>query len=68
MQTQCKKCFALPFADIIIIGHLYLLCLAFAEEQGSAMPEMVSVHTERGQLGMLHSSGPSRHTAIHPQA
>lgn len=63
MQTQCKKCFALPFADIMIIAHLYSLCLVFAEEQGSAMPEMVPVHTERHP-----GPGPSRHPAIHPQA
>lgn len=53
MQTQCKKCFALPFADIMIIAHLYLLCLAFAEEQGSAMPEMVPAHIERGAAGKV---------------
>lgn len=51
----------------MIIAHIYLLCLVFAEEQGAAMPEMVPVHTERGQLGKLHCSGPSRCTATHPQ-
>lgn len=67
MRTQCKKCFALPFAEIMITADLYLLCLVFAEEQGSAMPEMVPVHSERGQLRKLHCPGRSRHSAILPK-
>lgn len=50
MQPWRNKCFAVPFADIIIIAHLYLyiFCSAFAEQQGSAMLKMVHMHTEKG--------------------
>lgn len=58
-----QEMFSLPFADIIIIANLYLLCLALAEEQGSATPEIVFVHTERGKLAKLYCPGPSRHTS-----
>lgn len=53
MQPWCNTCCASPSADIIIIVLLliiimYLFCSAFAEQQGSAMPETVPLHTETG--------------------
>lgn len=49
MQPWCNKC----FADVIITtAHLYLFCSAFAEQQVSAMLEMVPMHT-KGAAGKV---------------